>query len=298
MKRIALAQYPILRHENLETWNHSVRNWVREAREYGRADLLVFPEYGSLELVSLVPNYENLSLDQQIEGLMGLLDSFKTTYADLSREYGVTIVSPSVPIPTSRGIENHAFVFSKSGKISSQSKWHMTRFEDEIWGVRSGENLVRVFQDDGFKFGIQICFDNEFPTGTHALVRQGIDLLVSPSCTETKRGLNRVHIGARARALENQILVGVSQTVGDAAWCSAVDQNTGKAALYASPDKFSPEDGIVAEGMENQVGWVYSDLDFSVMEKTRKRGSVFNLRGMERELMHELPFQTEIVDLR
>ncbi len=298
MKRIALAQYPILRHENIETWQNSVRTWVREAREYGQADLLVFPEYGSLELVSLVPEYETLNLHQQIEGLIKQLDVFKSTYAALAQEYGVTIVSPSVPVPTSQGIENHAFVFSKSGKMSSQSKWHMTRFEDETWGVRSGNNVVRVFQDDGFKFGIQICFDNEFPTGTHALVRQGIDLLVAPSCTETRRGLNRVHIGARARALENQILVGVSQTVGEAAWCSAVDQNTGKAALYASPDKFSPEDGIVAEGMENQIGWVYSDLDFSIMKTTRTEGSVFNLKGMEREFGHALPFQTETVDLR
>ena len=69
--------------------------------------------------------------------------------------------------------------------------------------------------------GIAICYDIEFPLIAHAMARAGAELILAPSCTDTIAGANRVHVGARARALENQVYVAVAPTVGQAPWSPA-----------------------------------------------------------------------------
>ena len=84
--------------------------------------------------------------------------------------------------------------------------------------IQSAPKKLTLFEDSWGSFGIQICYDVEFALGSQLLCSAGASLIVSPSCTETIRGATRVHIGARARALENQCYVVVSQTVGNAEW--------------------------------------------------------------------------------
>ena len=103
----------------------------------------------------------------------------------------------------------------------------------------------------------------------------GADLVLAPSCTDTMAGANRVHVGARARALENQIYVAVAPTVGEAPWSPAVDVNVGWAALYATPDRGFPEDGILAKGELNAPGWIFADLDFALLRAARANAQVF-----------------------
>lgn len=97
------------------------------------------------------------------------------------------------------------------------------------------------------------------------------------------RGLHRVHVGARARALENQCYVVVSQTIGDAPWSLCVDKNQGIAAVFGPPDLGFPEDGIVAQGELNKPSWVYADIDLKKIEEVRTKGAVFNYKHFHRK---------------
>ena len=99
----------------------------------------------------------------------------------------------------------------------------MTRFEKEQWGIAGGETL-KIFDIGETKIGIAICYDIEFPLIAHAMAAAGAELILAPSCTDTLAGANRVHVGARARALEKQIYVALSPTVGEAPWSPAVDR--------------------------------------------------------------------------
>src|SRR3546814_12784446 len=74
------------------------------------------------------------------------------------------------------------------------------------------------------------------------------------------RGANRVQTGARARALENQVFVAVSPTVGLAEWSPAVDVSVGWASVLAPPDRGMPDDGVIAQGALSQPGWVNGEL--------------------------------------
>ena len=105
---------------------------------------------------------------------------------------------------------------------------------------------------------------------------------MAPSCTETIRGATRVHVGARARAMEQQMYVAVSQTVNNALWSPAVDINYGYAAIYATPDQGLPEEGIVRLMSPQAEGWLVETLDMSLLETVRQEGQVFNYKDSTR----------------
>jgi predicted amidohydrolase len=139
-----------------------------------------------------------------------------------------------------------------------------------------------LFEAPWGNFGIQICYDVEFGLGSQLLSSAGASLLLAPSCTETIRGATRVHVGARARALENQAYTVVSQTVGNAAWSPAVDINYGYAGFYCTPDKNLPEEGIIATMAPQKEGWLLETLDFALLETVRNDGQVFNFKDHQR----------------
>lgn len=278
---IATAQYPINFHQTLADWQKYTENWVKSAVEQ-KAELLLFPEYGSMELTSLFSEEIRQDLRKQVLGMDSLKNTLCETYANLAMQFGVVIVAPSFPVLENEKIYNRVFVFSKNGLAGYQDKFFMTRFENEEWGIASAPKVLSVFEANWGNFGIQICYDVEFPIGSQLLCANGANLILAPSCTETIRGATRVHVGARARALENQCYVAVSQTIENAEWSPAVDINFGYTAIYASPDKNLPDEGIVSIEKPQKEGWLIQELDFDLLEKIREDGQVFNFKDTQK----------------
>jgi predicted amidohydrolase len=278
---IATAQYPITKHASFEAWRHHTTAWVEQAVTQ-KAQLLLFPEYGAMELVSLLSAAEQQDLRGQVRLLERFRDECWHVFADLAHRHEVIVVAPSFPVSENGAIFNRAAVFSSKGLVGYQDKLFMTRFETEDWGIDASMPHWKVFETNWGNFGIQICYDIEFPIGAHWLNRHGASLILAPSCTETLRGATRVHVGARARALENQCYVAVSQTIGEAPWSLAVDLNFGYAAVYSTPDAFFPEEGIMAIQKPQQPCWLIQELDFSLLDKVRAEGQVFNFTDHQR----------------
>lgn len=290
---LALAQYPITFHQSIEDWKSHIESWVKAAAANG-AQLIVFPEYGSMELTSLLEGDAKNELSLQLKAIQHFLPTFKNHFKSLAVELQVIIVTPSFPIQLNNVFVNRTFVFSKENE-GYQDKWFMTRFENEEWGISSIEKQISVFKADFGSFGIQTCYDIEFPIGSHLMAANGAQLILAPSCTETIRGATRVHIGARARAMEQQIYVGVAQTIGNAEWSPAVDINYGFAGVYASPDKNQPEEGILQQGKPQEASWIIQKLDFKQNDKLREEGQVFNFKDTQRQfitLNEEISIQT------
>lgn len=126
------------------------------------------------------------------------------------------------------------------------------------------------------------------------LCSAGASLIIAPSCTETIRGVTRVQVGARARALENQSYVLVSQTIGNAEWSPTVDVNYGFAAAYSTPDKNLPEEGIIASGSPQKEEWLITELDFEKIEQVRADGQVFNFKDLQNI---RIGFTTEFAEI-
>ncbi|SKC17979.1 carbon-nitrogen hydrolase family protein [Dyadobacter psychrophilus] len=278
---VASAQYPITRHTDFAAWQKHIEQWVGDAAAKG-ADLLLFPEYGSMELVSILSPDIQRDILLQVAAMDAFKESFCSVFAELARKYNVIIAAPSLPVVENSKHLNRVFVFSPKGIAGYQDKFFMTRFENEHWGIASAPKVLTVFEASWGKFGVQICYDVEFGIGSQMLCQAGASLILAPSCTETIRGATRVHVGARARALENQAYVTVSQTVGNAEWSPAVDINYGYAAIYSTPDKDLPEEGIVAMKSPQQEGWLIQELDFSKTEEVRRDGHVFNFNDQQK----------------
>lgn len=279
MIKIATAQYEFFKHKSLIDYKEHVKKWVLAAVAH-HASVLVFPEYGSIELVSLFNRDIQKNLNLQIIEMQKYLDEFIKLYQSLAKEHAVLIIAPSFPVKNEdESIINRAFIFFPNGEIQFQDKLTMTRFEDEEWKVSSPlKPHLHTFEFGGMVFGISICFDVEFPDYARSLALKGVDVLIAPSCTETIAGCHRVHIGAKARALENQYYVIVSQTVGKVDYSEAIDNNIGFAAVYSTCDRGFPDDGIISIGKLNEAQWVYAELDKNKIKDVRENGAVLNFK--------------------
>src|SRR5690606_26638696 len=149
--RIALAQYPISFHQSLEAWKNHTENWIAEACSQG-AQILTFPEYGSMERTPLLSEAIRTELTLQIDDLQKLLQEFIQTFQTLAQKYNCVIVAPSFPVILADKTVNRCFVFTGTA-YSFQDKHFMTRFEDESWGISSSDGALRLFDTPFGKFG-------------------------------------------------------------------------------------------------------------------------------------------------
>lgn len=274
MIRIASAAWPIDCHADWASYTVKLETWVAEAADNG-ARLLVFPEYGNMELASLLDPAVALDAAAQVEPLAALANDVANLHADLARRHQVHILAGSMVERDERGaIVNRARLFGPEGGMGIQDKLILTMWERSQWTIAPGAAQLTLF-DLGFaKVGVIICYDSEFPDAAQALAAAGADILLVPSCTDSLAGYWRVRIGAMARALETQCFVVQSPTVGAAPWSAVVDVNVGAAGIFAPPDLGMPADGIVALGSLDTPGWTYADLDLDALAELRRNGAV------------------------
>jgi len=268
--KVATAAYPL---DFLQSWaqyEDKIDAWVTKAADAG-ADLLVFPEYGAMELATLSGEAVARDLQESLQAVSDRLRDADALHGRLAAAHGVHIVAASGPAITENGPVNRARLVAPSGAIGVQDKQIMTRFERDAWGVVGGGPL-QVFDTNIGKLGILICYDAEFPLLGRALA--DCDVVLVPSCTETLAGYWRVRIGAMARALENQCVTVMSSIVGDAQWSEAVDISTGMGGIFGPPDIGFPPSGVLAEGLLNDAGWTYAQVDLKAIAQVRRDGRV------------------------
>lgn len=285
MIKVAACQYHI---ELLESWDAYAAHLTalcEEAAGQG-ADLLLLPEYAGLVLTGQLPEAERGDLHGSIAGIQPLLPRWLALCESLARRLRIHLQPGSVAVLDEDGrYRNRAWLFGPDGCLGSQDKLIMTRFELEHWHIAAGSGL-KVFDTPLGKLGILICYDNEFPLLAHTLAEAGVDLILAPSCTDTVAGFYRVRIGAQARALENQIAVLHSPTVGLAPWSPSLDEGYGRASLYVPSDHGMPANGVVAESEElcpQRSHWLICQLDLAEVRRVREQGQVFTRRDWPRQ---------------
>jgi predicted amidohydrolase len=275
--RVASCAYPIERHATFASFAAKQAALVAQAAEQGAA-LLVFPEYGTMELGSLLPPDERATLASELHALQRFLAPTSQLYGALAVEHRVYILAPSFPEQRAeRRYVNSARLHGPSGSEGVAEKLLMTRFENEQWFVSPGE-CSGVFETELGVLGVAICYDSEFPLIVRRQVEAGAAIVLVPSCTDTLAGYQRVALSCRARALENQCFVVQAPTVGDAPWSQTVDVNRGAAAVYGPVDRGFPDDGVIAAGPLDTPGWVFADLDLEALAQVREQGQVRNHR--------------------
>ncbi|MGP6086494.1 carbon-nitrogen hydrolase family protein [Antarctobacter jejuensis] len=275
--KVAAAAYPADFLDSWQAYEDKITRWVSEAAGEG-AELLVFPEYGAMELATLAGREVALDLEASLHAVSDRVPATDALHAALAKRFGVHILAASAPVFDDvigpRPV-NRARFFAPSGSMGVQDKQIMTRFEREVWGVAAGGPL-RVFDTVLGRIGVLICYDSEFPLLGRAL--SDVDILLVPSVTEALSGHSRVRIGTAARALEAQCVAVMSSLVGEADWSEAIDTSTGRGAVFGPPDVGFPPTGVLADGVLNQPGWTYAEIDLAAVAQVRRDGVVLNRR--------------------
>ena len=140
--KIATAAYPL---DQLSSWAHyedKKAAWVSEAAGQG-ADLLVFPEYGAMELATLDGAEIASDLERSLFSVSDKLPDADALHVKLAAEYGVHIVAASAPAATDTRPVNRARLITPTGQIGVQDKQIMTRFEEEVWASVKMERMTR-----------------------------------------------------------------------------------------------------------------------------------------------------------
>jgi len=291
--RVASLQYFIRPVQTFENFHDQVASLVETAKDYN-CDLLVFPEYFTVQLLTL--GNVRRPIREQVRDLAKQVPRFVELMCNLARKYRLHIVAGTIPVleESSDRLFNESFFFGPSGKFGVQGKMHMTRFETDEWKI-SAASVLRIFETEFGKVAITICYDVEFPEIARAAARHGVHLLVVPSCTDDRQGFLRVRYCAQARAIENQLYVIHSSTVGSLPMVPAVSLNYGLASILTPSDFAFSRDGILAEGNPNQEMMVIGELNLKTISESRLSGTVLPLR--DSQTTAEVISRLEVVSL-
>ncbi len=279
--RVASMQYYIRPVGSFDEFAEQVSALVETAADY-RCHLVVFPEYLTVQLLTLGDAHR--PIEMQIRHLARQQPRYLELVSGLAREHKLYIVGGTMPTLADGDdstVYNDCYVFGPTGDVGVQGKLHMTRFEREEWLVSPRTGLT-LFDTDFGRMAVSICYDVEFPEIARVAAREGAKVLAVPSCTDERQGYLRVRYCAHARAIENQMYVIHSPTVGSLPKVPAVSLNYGVASILTPSDFAFSRDGILAEGNTNQEMMVIGDLNLETIEQSRIHGTVLPLEDSRR----------------
>lgn len=279
--RVVSVQFQMREVNSFEEFANQIEYFVDVASDY-KADFVTFPEYVSIPLISIDKNKS--SSTKNIEKMTDLTDDYVKFFQDMAISYNVNIIGGTHPTKNEEGIiENVAYVFLRDGSVHTQPKIHITPSET-YWRNIHGGNQVNTIETDCGTIGVLVCYDSEFPELSRHLTDQGMKILFVPFCTDEKQGYNRVRYCCQARAIENQIYVVMSGTVGNLPNVSNMDINYAESCILTPCDFPFARDGIAATSVPNTEMVVISDLNIESLVASRNSGTVQNLKDRRLDL--------------
>jgi predicted amidohydrolase/GNAT superfamily N-acetyltransferase len=269
--RIACVQYQVRKINSFDEFAAQVEYFVETAADY-RADFVLFPEFFSVQLLSVIDPMSSL------DGIHTLAEKFTepliALLSGLARKFGVYIIGGSHPMKQPDGrLFNNSLIFTPDGRWITQPKLHITPSEKRYWGISGGSELF-VLPTPKAKIAVQICYDIEFPEATRFLADQGAEIVFVPYCTDDRHGFLRVRQCAMARAIENQIFVATAGIIGNLPSVPSMDIHYGQAAVFTPSDFEFARDGIQAQSDSNVETLLVTDLDTADLYRSRAAGSV------------------------
>jgi len=273
--RIAAIQYLMRPITSFEDFVSQVEFFVRSAKEY-KAHFVLFPEFFTMQLMSYI---NEPAPAKAVRRLAGMAHRYEELFTRLAEETGMYIVGGTHPIIQKGKVFNAAHLFTPNGQVFRQKKVHLTPWETGPYQMSRGNGLY-VYHTDFGNISILICYDVEFPEVARVVCEAGAEILFVPSCTDGREAFCRVRYCAQARAIENQIYVAVTGTVGNLPLVPNMAANYGQAAILTPSDYFFARDGIAAEGTINQEQMVVADVDLDLLDEQRVNGSVIPLQDL------------------
>lgn len=276
--RVSAVQYHLHTIHSFQEFVDQVTHYVKTAEEF-HSDFLLFPEFITTQLLSIREN----GYGTHITDLPKYTDQYRELFSKLAKESGMHIIGGTHVIERNGKLYNVAHLFYPDGRVEEQAKLHITPTEVTEWNIAPGEG-VQVFETEKGTIAVLTCYDIEFPEIVRMVKAKGADVIFCPSCTDDRHGFYRVRYCCHARAVENQVYVVTTGTVGSLPTVDFMRGNYGQAAVISPNDVPFPPRGIIAEGEINDDMVITADLDLSLLEEVRKQGSVTTWRDRRTDL--------------
>ncbi len=194
---------------------------IEEAAAKG-VEIVCFPE------VFLTPFFPAQLRADYAQFFMELPSPITDPFLDLAREKGIAVIFGYGERAGSY-FYNSSAIFDRDGRhLGTYRKTHLPAIlpSNRAGGTGSYEKMyfspggaLPIFEIDGLRFGIQICYDRKFPEGSRALALQGAEIIFMPICAatygETTLRDNTWALPLQCRAYENGVFVVAVNRCGD-----------------------------------------------------------------------------------
>lgn len=237
---------PQANYSKVEQWVHA----VMETEE--KPDILVLPEMWTTGYT--LPDLPQLA-EHHLETTLPFLQR-------LAKQHSVHLIGGSVANQRDGGIYNTALVVNKKGELVYEyDKAHLVPMLNEPAYLTEGRSIGHVFELDGIKMGVMICYDLRFPELARSLALEGAQVLHIVAEWPEARTTHWQALQV-ARAIENQCYVVSSNVIGtydgvEFAGSSMVIDPWGDILAQAGKDK---EETLLIYLELNQVPKVRKDV--------------------------------------
>lgn len=175
-------------------------DYVKQKLKDNRYDIVVLPELSMNGYLfkshgELLSSAESIPSGESTEAMMSL-----------STQYACTIVF-GLAEKDEEKFFNTAVIVSKGRYIGKYRKIHLSDFEKKCF--HPGKDN-RIFDVDGLKIGVQICFDLWFPEISREQIRMGADIL----CVLANFGGETTYHISKVRAIENLVPLVLCNRIG------------------------------------------------------------------------------------
>jgi omega-amidase len=256
MLTIALAQMDVLTGRP-EANLARVRDFAIQAQEAG-ADLLLLPELW----------LHGYDLERAGEWAAPLGEGGFARMAALAREFGLHLAG-SLLEQHADGVSNTAVLYAPDGTLlGSYRKIHLFRLMHEHRYLVPGDHATLCPTPWG-PVGLAICYDMRFPELFRTMALAGAVLFLVPAQWPVRR-VEAWFLLARARAVENELIVAACNRVGD----------DGQVAFPGRSCVVDPWGNLLVEG-DGQERLLIAQADLREVRKARRYLTVYEDRRPE-----------------
>ncbi|MFB4163256.1 carbon-nitrogen family hydrolase [Alteribacillus sp. JSM 102045] len=238
-----------------------VKKLVQVEMETNHPDLIVLPEMWTTAYT--LPELKDIADHENSETIPFL--------QNLASQHNVHLVGGSIAYQIEEDMFNRALIINNKGElVYHYDKLHLVPMLDEPSYLTGGRNKAQIFELDGLKLGIIICYDLRFPELIRALALEGAQAVFITAEWPEARTEHWKYLQL-ARAIENQVYIISCNRVG-------TYNNVEFAGKSMTID---PWGNVLAEGSQNQEETVRADIHPEQVQEVRKKVPVFDSRVPE-----------------
>lgn len=235
-----------------------VSQWLEAEMRDNKPDIVVLPEMWTTA-------YTLTALDRVSDSNGAKTKSF---LKELALNYNVNIIGGSVANQKNGKFYNSSFVYSRSGELVYEyDKVHLVPMLNEPDFLAGGEKVPEVFELEGIKMGLIICYDLRFPEIIRSLALDGAQVLHIVAEWPAAR-TRHWKVLQTARAIENQMYVVSANRVGE---YDGVEFAGASMAI-------NPWGDILLEGSEEDEETLSISLDLEKVKSVREEVPIFMSR--------------------